>query len=369
MARQELPRVSVVIPVRNEARFIGSCLRSLMRCGYPTSQWEIIVVDGGSRDTTRAEVLRVAQHAPVRITCLDNPRQITPFAMNIGLASARGEIIIRADAHAEYPDDYIARCVAVSQETGAENVGGPIQTQPGADTPMAHAISLALSHPFGVGNSKFRTCADDGCREVDTVPFGCFKASVFREVGLYDERLARHQDYDLNQRIRRAGGRILLDGRLRSTYFARPGLRGLLRQGWGTGFWNPFANKLNPHNFTLRHVIPGLFSLNVLATLAFVAWAVLAPLPRWALLLALASWGANTLYLLLDLFVSTKLARKHARRLWPLLLALFPAYHCCYGAGILWGLIRVSLRWYPWQSGDGVPAWTQSAKDEEQLAA
>ncbi len=361
-ARPPRPYVSVIIPMRNEARHIGPCLRSLLRCSYPRHRWEIIVVDGMSDDDSWCETINVLAESRVPIRLLDNPRGITPTALNIALANARGEIIIRVDAHAEFGEDYVTRCVRVLEETGAENVGGPVTTRPGAATSMARAIALAMAHPFGVGNSAFRTARV--AAEVDTVPFGCFRTHIFQRVGLFDERLARNQDYEFNQRLRQSGGRIWLDPRLESTYVSRATLRGLLRQAWDNGFWNALTHALHPYSICPRHVLPVAFSLGLLpaATLAMlhVGW--------W--LLCLPLWGAYLLYSLLALLTTTRLAFRHGLRLWPALFVVFPTFHLVYGAGIAWGWTHALLRRYPWQPNDGIPTWEERRDQRyDQLAA
>jgi succinoglycan biosynthesis protein ExoA len=352
-----MPFVSVMIPVRNEQRYIEGCLRSLLQSQYPPTRWEILVVDGMSDDGTRECVQRLQTEAPVPILLLDNPRRITPVAMNLALAHARGSLLIRADAHALYPEDYVSLCVTVLLESGADNVGGPIRTCPGAATPMAEAIALATSHPFGVGNSAFRTRRT--AREVDTVPFGCFHLDLFKRLGLFDERLVRTQDFEFNQRIRRAGGRILLDERLESTYFSRRSFQGLVYKGWANGFWNAMAHHLHPHSRCLRHVVPMGFALGVWVAVGMGIWAWGWGLPRWGWGVAALVWAIYALYVLLTLGVATSLARRHGGRVWPYLLILFPAFHLAFGSGLLWGELRVQLHAYPWQDADGIPTWDE----------
>ncbi|MHB9026379.1 MAG: glycosyltransferase [Armatimonadota bacterium] len=355
------PFVSVIIPARNEERYIANCLRSLLHCDYPFERWEIIVADGMSTDRTREEIAHVAEGAPIAIILVDNPRRITPVGLNLALARARGDVIIRVDAHAEYGEDYVSRCARVLDEQRAENVGGPVVTLPGADTPMARAIALATAHPFGVGNSLFRTTRE--AREVDTVPFGCFRLHVFQRVGLFDERLARNQDYELNGRIRRTGGRIFLDPRLESTYYNRPTLRALLRQAWANGFWNAMTHYLHPYSLCLRHELPVAFALGALLAIGFAVWRMIAPLPPALQWTAPILWGMYLLYLLIDVLVSSSLAARGGWRLWPALLVVFPTFHLTYGAGIAWGWMCALLHRHPWKRDDGIPNWHERRQE------
>lgn len=362
MNKRVKPFVSVIIPVRNEAKRIGACLHSLLRSSYPRDRWEIIVADGMSDDDTQQQVLCIAQEAPVAIYLLENVRRVTPIALNLAIALARGDIIIRADAHAEFGNDYVTRCVQVMLETGVDNVGGPVITRPGAATPMGRAIAVAMSHPFGVGNSAFRTLRD--ARDVDTVPFGCFDARIFQFIGLFDERLWRNQDYDLNQRIRRFRGRIYMDPRLESVYYSRPTLRGLLRQAWENGYWNAMTHHLHPASFCLRHEIPMVFTLGVLFAAFSALYVLFWRFPGWLLACAIFSWFCVLCYVALTCCVGGSMARRHGRQFWPYWLLIFPTFHFTYGGGIAWGWINALIRRYPWQTGDGIPTLAQYRDDK-----
>jgi glycosyltransferase involved in cell wall biosynthesis len=212
-----LPFVSVVVPCRNEERHIAACLESIVATDYPTELLEVLVVDGESEDRTCAIVSDAARrHSFVRL--LSNPERVTPTALNIGIAAARGQVIVRMDAHARFPAAYIRAGVEVLEQTNADLAGGPVRTRPGADTHVARAIALATSHPFGVGNSRFRVSTRAGF--VDTVPFGAFRRSVFERVGPFDPRLARNQDNELNSRIIASGGAIYLTPAMTAEYFS-----------------------------------------------------------------------------------------------------------------------------------------------------
>ena len=154
-----IPRVSVVIPCRNEAGYIEPCLDSILASDYPPDRLEILVIDGGSNDGSREILARYCQtHRSVAL--LDNPQGTTPAALNVGIRAASGEVIIRMDAHVLYPVDYISRLVRGLHESGADNVGGVLHTIPAADTAIARAIAVGMSHRFGVGNSHFRIGVD-----------------------------------------------------------------------------------------------------------------------------------------------------------------------------------------------------------------
>ncbi len=328
MVEAALPTVSVVVPCRNEGRHIEACLRSILRCDYPAGLLQVVVVDGMSDDGTRDRILEIASREP-RVRMLDNPSKVTPAALNTGIAETRGEIVIRMDAHGQYPSDYIRRLVDTLLATGADNVGGRFHTLPGAPGPVPEAIALAMTHPFGVGNARFRTGAD-GPTWVDTVPFGCFRRSLFDRIGVFDPELARNQDDELNGRIIRAGGRILLLPDLAIDYFARGTLGKLARMYFQYGYYKPLVVRKLGQIPTVRQLVPaGL--LVALAGSALLAW--VAPTVGRPALGAVA--GAYAVGLLAATLSTWWRTRRPAAALLPL---VFPVMHGAYGLGYLFGI-------------------------------
>src|SRR6266566_3956221 len=257
--------VSFVMPVRNEQEYIRASLQSLVEQNYPASDCEIIVVDGRSSDRTR-EIIEEIRHQNSQVRCLENPAGIVPTAMNIGIRAARGEVIIRADGHNVYPRDYAANCVKYLEETGAENVGGPWVTLAADESFGARLVAAVLSSPFGVGNSKFRTSREEGF--VDTVPFGAFRREIFDRVGMYNEKLVRNQDNELNARIRKAGGRIYLTPALTTYYHPVKNFMGLLKYAFKTSQWHIFTLRENRESMGARHLAPAMFLVLLLLLLA-----------------------------------------------------------------------------------------------------
>jgi len=186
--------VTAIVPCLNEERHIAECLDSILANDYPKDKMEILVVDGYSKDKT-LEIIKSKGEQFSVIRLLDNPRVITPAAMNIGIQNAKGDIIIKMDAHSVYAKDYISKCVEHLEESGADNVGGVLESVPAKDTLMAKAIAICLSHVFGAGGSYFRT-GTDAPREVDTVAFGCYKKEVFDRIGLFNEKMAQIEDLE-----------------------------------------------------------------------------------------------------------------------------------------------------------------------------
>ena len=319
--------VSFVIPVRNEEGYIRACLRSLVNQDYRECNIEIIVVDGRSSDRTREIIGEFcAQYDHVR--CLDNPAGIVPTAMNLGIRAARGEVIIRADGHNVYPPDYAANCVRYLEQTGADNVGGPCLTLPANESLGARLVAAILSSPFGVGNSKFRTGGEEGF--VDTVPFGAFRREIFDRVGMYNEKLVRNQDNELNARIRKAGGKIYLTPALTTRYHPVKSFLGLLKYAFKTSRWHIFTLRENKEAMGLRHLAPAVFLILLLISFAASFMNVYAK----AFLAAMMCT-----YLLIGFYFSLRAKTKGN---WDVALvqpfASF-CFHIAYGAGTLFGLI------------------------------
>jgi glycosyltransferase involved in cell wall biosynthesis len=318
--------VSFVMPVRNEEKYIRASLQSLVEQSYPASECEIIVVDGRSSDRTREIIGEILEGNP-QVSCLDNPAGIVPTAMNIGIRAARGEVIIRADGHNVYPRDYAANCVKYLEEKGADNVGGPCVTVAADESFSARLVASVLSSPFGVGNSKFRTSREEGF--VDTVPFGAFRREVFDRVGMYNEKLVRNQDNELNARIRRAGGTIYLTPALTTQYHPVKNFLGLLQYAFKTSKWHVFTLRENSESMSARHLAPAVFLILLLLLLP----ASFESMSALALLIATMS-----AYLAAGSYYSLR-AKTKGERVVALVqpFATF-CFHIAYGVGTLFGL-------------------------------
>jgi succinoglycan biosynthesis protein ExoA len=334
------PSISVIVPCHNEARFLGVCLDSILASDYPAECIEILVADGISTDGSRELVANYSRQYS-RVRMIDNPARITPVGLNRAIDAARGEVIVRLDAHSAIASDYLRRGVKHLDQDGADNVGGAMRTIARDHGPFAQAIRYVLSHPFGVGNSHFRTEPAESARWVDTVFGGCWKREVFERVGRFNEKLKRGQDMEFNLRLARAGGRILLASDMRSYYYARATLAAFLAHNWTNGVWAilPFAySTVIP--VRARHLIPLLFAL---ALLASAAGAFLGS--PWLLAAVAGFYGA------LSLAVSgVAVVRERNPRLGLLLPPTFAALHLAYGAGSVWGAVQfpaiLIARWF-----------------------
>ena len=261
--------LSVICPIYNEAKYIDVCIQSVLLQDYPKEQLEVLFVDGMSKDGTRDIVNGYSKKYPF-IRLLDNEKRIVPVAMNIGIRASKGNVIIRLDAHAQYPPNYFSVLVEKLKLLDADNVGVACRTDVLNKTPKTLAIREVLSNKLGVGNSTFRLGINK-VMEVDTVPFGCWKRDVFDKYGFYDERLIRNQDIELNKRIVRGGGHIFIVPDTYCTYLARETFWGLAKNNFGNGKWNIltvfYTKQLN--SLSIRHFIPLLFLLSLFLPLLF----------------------------------------------------------------------------------------------------
>ena len=250
----ELPKVSIIIPCRNERKFISVCLDSIIASDYPKENLEILVIDGESKDKTQ-DIVReyISKHSFIKL--LENPKHIASSALNIGIKKSKGDIVIRMDAHATYSKDYISKCVNYLLKYNADNVGGVISVIPRENNLIGRGIARSLSSSFGTGGAKYKTGLKD-FEEVDTVPFGCFKREAFEKVGLFNENLARSQDMDFNIRLKKAGGKIYLFSDIISYYYVRSNLKDFFVHNFKDGIWATYPLKFIKTPFKLRHYIP-----------------------------------------------------------------------------------------------------------------
>ena len=317
------PFLSVVVPCRNEVRSLGRCLASVIASDYPQNRLEVLVVDGASTDGTRDVIAHWAR-SDERIRMVENPRRTTPAALNRGIAMASGEMIARLDAHAALTPTYLSRAVEYLETTGAHHVGGVIETRAQRDGPWAGPVIAALTHPFGVGGSRCRIHRPEPGEEprwVDTVFCGCWRRDVFERIGGFNERLERGQDMEFSQRLRRAGGRILLAPELVVVYYAHAELGPFLKHNWSNGVWAvlPFAYTRGAP-VRARHLAP----LTLVLTLLVAPWTFV-------------------VYTAATLMASAQVA--WARRSWRYLAQMpvaFASLHLLYGAGSLWGVARLA---------------------------
>lgn len=324
--------ISILIPIRNEEKYIGACLNAVLAQDYPMEEMEILVIDGMSTDSTR-EIISSYQNTNSNILLLDNPGQIVPTGMNIGLRHAQGDMIIRVDGHCVIAPDYVKNSVNHLQEVKVDGVGGPMDTI--GETPLSQTIAIAMSSSFGVGNSSFRTSAKSK-EFVDTVPFPAYTQAIIDKVGLYDEELVRNQDDEYNYRIRKSGGKLLLADDVRSKYYSRGSLRKLWRQYFQYGYYKVRVLQKHPKQMSLRQFIPPVFVLMVMIS------AIFSILAHWGWILFSVVIGSYIIANLTASFISVIKSKPQSASLLPLIYAII---HVGYGAGFLCGLVKFWNRW------------------------
>ena len=259
--------ISVICPMYNEENYVCILVDDLARQDYPRDKMEILLVDGGSTDKTLEIATKSIVGLPfIRIT--HNPWKYVSHALNCGIVEAKGEIIIRIDAHSSYPSYYFSTLVESLNKFNADNVGGTWTTRTLSDTPRSRAIIKILSSPFGVGNSFFRTGIKEPI-EADTVPFGCYRKEMLVKIGGYNEKLNRNQDIELNKRLKSIGGKIILIPMDDLYYYARETFRGIAKNNYQNGLWNLLTVYItkNFRSLSIRHFIPLIFVLSIILPL------------------------------------------------------------------------------------------------------
>ena len=334
--------VSILIPCRNEEKFVENCLKSVLSFkGLEIIDYEVLVIDGMSIDHTKEIIQTIITQFPAsEINIIDNPKKIQSAALNIGINRAKGDFILRLDAHSVYPQDYLIKLLETSLHTNADNVGGIINTYPFDNSYSARLVQALTTHKFGVGNSGFRVGAKEGL--VDTVPYGFFRKEIFKKVGFFDERLVRAQDYEFNCRIRASGGKVWINPAIQLQYFNQPDLYSFLKKTfiWEAPF-NAYMWYLAPYTFNLRHSITALFTsgvliggcLSLLSKYVFIAYTFII-----------------AIYFFLAIISSIQQAFRFRNifHIFTLPFSFF-LFHSLHGAGILFGSFMLLIKQSPVQ--------------------
>jgi len=325
------PFVSILLPVRNEEKYIKSCLQSLLSQDYPLGKIEILIADGLSTDNTRS-VINELKLDHSHISLFDNPGRIVPVGLNILIREAKGEVIIRVDGHTTISSDYIRQCVQALDSYGAQNVGG--RMNPVGSNLFGEAVAAATSTPFGIGGGRFHFSEKQ--EWVDTVYLGAWPKTVFEEIGLFDEELVRDQDDEFNYRLRASGGKILLTPKVKSFYTVRSSPKALWKQYFEYGFWKVRVLQKHPRQMSLRQFVPLAFVVALIMTFLL---SLMFPW-GWKALLALLA-----VYLLANLSASIMTASGQGFKKLILLPLAFAIIHLSYGLGFLGGLFKFWNRW------------------------
>ena len=321
-------KISIIIPILNEEKYIAKCLNSIVDSDFDKNDMEVLLIDGGSEDET-IEIIKGYQKKYPFFKFLHNPKKIAPIAMNIGINNAKGNFIFIISAHASYPKNYFSELAKYCEKLNADCVGPLLITEVKNKTPTSNAIKNVLSDKLGVG-SAFRSGVSE-IKEVDTVPFGCYKKEVFEKIGLYDERLVRNQDIELNKRLKKAGGKIYLVPEIKCTYYARETFKDLAKNNFNNGLWNIltayYTGALSSLSF--RHFVPMLFVLSL------IFFGICGVFNKWCLYIFL---GILLSYLSIISIRSVQI--KKDTTFFHQILA-FLVLHFSYGIGSIVGIIKV----------------------------
>ena len=282
---QTKPFVTAMIVARNEELYIKRAVASFLNQHYPKESLEILIIDGNSEDRTveiAKETIDAYErvHGKVQVRYFENPKRLLAAGWNIGIKAARGEYVVRIDAHAQADPNLIGKCVQILQEKpDVACAGGRIETE--SLTEKGRLIADVLSSPFGVGNARFRYASQSGY--VDTVAYGVYRKSVFEKAGYFNEEFMRNQDNDMHGRIKTCGGKFYLDTSIKSIYHARESVKGMMKQALGNGKWGIVGCRKSEskEGISLRHMIPLFFvSGNMLLIVAGIFYRVF----RWMFL-------------------------------------------------------------------------------------
>jgi len=328
----EKPFVSIVIPCRNEEKFIEKCLNSIFVQDYPKNRMEILVVNGISEDKTKQIVINISHKNPI-VKLLENPKKITSAAFNIGIKKSKGNFIIIMGAHSNYKNNYISKCIDTSVKNKADNVGGIWKIMATKNTIINKSIVFASSSIFGAGNAYYRRGYLKKIIEVDTVFGGCYQKKIFEKIGLFNEKLIRSQDMEFNLRLKKAGGKIILNPEIVSYYYPKSTLKKFFKHNFIDGIWAIYPLKFVKIPLKIRHYMPLFFVLSLLITGLL---GIFNYLFLWLFLSIIA------FYVLLSLYFSINIAYdKKKLRYLSLMPITFACRHFGYGLGSLWGLITI----------------------------
>lgn len=318
--------VSIIIPCRNEEKYVKNCIDSFLNQSYPKELIEIIIADGMSTDNTRNIIKDIIKNNP-SVKILDNKKLSAPAGMNLGIKSSKSDIIIIFGAHAYADRDFVKENVIALENNEVGCAGGVITTI--NDSIKGEAIAEAMSCPFGVGNALFRYAEKESF--VDTVGFGAYDREFILSIGAFDEELIRNQDDELNFRVQKTGKKILLNPKIKSTYYSRGDFKKLWRQYYQYGFWKVRVIQKHKRPASIRHLIPLLFV--VFLGLGGV-------LSVFSKFIRIGYFTTILLYLLLDGIFSFKISKKKSFKHFPYLFITFPILHLSYGIGFILGLFN-----------------------------
>ncbi len=255
------PKISVILPVLNESKYLEESVNAILDQDFD-GLVEIILAVGPSHDGTEKIAHALSQRDP-RIVVVENPTGRTAAGLNLAVAATKYSIIVRVDGHSRIPNNYLSLAFKVLTESGAVNVGGIMAAE--GQSIFEKSVARAMRSPLGVGASRFHT--GGGAGSVDTVYLGAFRKQALVAVGGFDEKFTRAQDWELNYRLRAAGGVVFFDPRLVVTYRPRGSVRALAKQYFEYGRWRRVVSRRHEGTINYRYLAPPFTVIGVLSSL------------------------------------------------------------------------------------------------------
>ena len=323
------PAVSVIIPVLNEERFLKQSVQAILNQNYP-GQLEIILALGPSKDQTNIIAQELAKDQ--RIKLVENPSGRTASALNNAIKNSNFDIIVRLDGHAIVDSNYIKNAVKTLVESGADNVGGLMKAE--GTNPFEKSVAAAMTSKFGVGNAPFHVGGKSG--EVDTVYLGTFRKSALERVGYFDESFIRAQDWEMNYRIRKTGGKIWFNPDLVVSYRPRKNILQLAKQYFEYGQWRKQVTKTYPETVSMRYLAPPITVSGLIAGFIMVLFSKILDI-SWLQI----GWLAPIVYLTVILLAFLTVGPKISLLSRLYLLLVLPTMHLSWGVGFLKGSKRL----------------------------
>ena len=309
------PAISVILPVLNEAPHLEESVSAILSQDYQ-GIFEVILALGPSQDRTN-EIAKTLALRDNRVKLVTNPTGKTAAGLNLAIASSQSSVIVRVDGHAKIPNNYLSLAIKVLRETGAVNVGGVMAAE--GISKFEKAVARAMRSPLGVGASRFHTGGESG--EVDTVYLGAFRREAIVTAGGFDERYTRAQDWELNHRLRKNGGKIYFDPRLHVTYRPRPNLVKLAKQYFQYGTWRRVVSRSHSGTINLRYLAPPVTLIGCVTSV--IGGALIHPI----LYIPVFVYGVFV-------GLSAALISRSIREFFSL-LAIIPTMHFAWGAGFI----------------------------------
>ena len=326
-----LPFVSLIIPTLNEEKYLEQTILSLLSNDYPSNKFEILLIDGLSKDNTLVIAQRLAKKFS-NIRLLSNPKIYQSAALNIGIKESKGDFIIRADAHAIYDKNYIRSTIDLLQKNEYSNVG-PVQVSIGR-TLVEKAIAKAMNSKIGMGNAKYRLDKRE-VFEVKSVWLGAWKKETLIKINGFNENLPISEDFDLNYRLRRSGSKIAASNSIKAMYLVRKSLKGLFKQFYKYGFWKIKFLMTYPEEFQLRWLAPPILVFALFFSILlvkFISWSIFLPIAYIFILFLITFYFMIKSNSFKDLISSV------------ILCLVFPVIHISWGVGFLYGFFHWNIK-------------------------